>query len=225
MRAALRERKPHVRGRGAPAGIDAHAAGSVPVVATSAQRARSTCVAARAGPKTKPNATECFALPDALVRSSINRRFDLGDNEKAIARIIETYQSAVWAKDVEGLMRLYDRKVRVFDAWGVWSYENAESWQRTVESWFSSLGAERVKVSFDDVSVSDSRESAIVSAIVTYASVSPEGSTVRSMQNRLSWGLRTSGHVLRIIHEHTSAPIGFEDQKAILRRDAGEREQ
>jgi ketosteroid isomerase-like protein len=147
----------------------------------------------------------------------------LSDNEKAIARIIETYKSAVWAKDVEALMRLYDRKVRVFDAWGVWSYENAESWQRTVESWFSSLGSERVKVSFDDVAVSDARESAIVSAIVTYASESPEGSTVRSMQNRLSWGLRTSGHVLRIVHEHTSAPIGFEDQKAILQRDGSER--
>jgi hypothetical protein len=38
------------------------------------------------------------------------------------------------------------------------------------------------------------------------------------MHNRLSWVLRTSGHVLRIAHEHTSAPIGFEDMKAILKR-------
>ena len=38
------------------------------------------------------------------------------------------------------------------------------------------------------------------------------------MQNRLTWALRVSGHVLRIAHEHTSAPIGFEDQKAILQR-------
>lgn len=142
----------------------------------------------------------------------------MSDTEKALTRIIETYKSAVFARDVETLMRLYDPKVRVFDAWGVWAYENAESWQRTVESWFNSLGNERVKVTFDDVVVSDARESAVVSAIVTYASVSPEGSTLRSMQNRLTWGLKTSGHVLRIVHEHTSAPIGFEDQKAILQR-------
>ena len=142
----------------------------------------------------------------------------MSDTEKALTRIIETYKSAVFAKDVEALMRLYDQKVRVFDAWGVWSYESAESWQRTVESWFNSLGNERVKVTFDDVVLSDARESAIVSAIVTYASVSPEGTTLRSMQNRLTWGLKTSGHVLRIVHEHTSAPIGFEDQKAILQR-------
>ena len=144
----------------------------------------------------------------------------MSDTEKALTRIIETYKSAVFAKDVEALMRLYDQKVRVFDAWGVWSYENAETWQRTVESWFNSLGSERVKVTFDDVVLSDARESAIVSAIVTYASVSPDGSTLRSMQNRLTWGLKTSGHVLRIVHEHTSSPIGFEDQKAILQRAA-----
>jgi ketosteroid isomerase-like protein len=144
----------------------------------------------------------------------------LSDTDKALARIIETYKSAIFAKDVEALMRLYDQKVRVFDAWGIWSYENAESWQRAVESWFSSLWDERVKVTFDDVVLADARESAIASAIVTYASVSPEGSTLRSMQNRLTWGLKTSGHVLRIVHEHTSVPIGFEDQKAILQRAA-----
>ena len=39
------------------------------------------------------------------------------------------------------------------------------------------------------------------------------------MQNRISWVLEMSGHVLRVIHEHTSAPIGFEDSKAILKRE------
>jgi len=142
----------------------------------------------------------------------------LTDTEKALARIMESYQAAIYAKDVEAFMRLYDQTVRVFDAWGVWSYDNAEAWQRTVESWFNSLGIERVKASFDEVVLSEGRDSAIVTAIVTYAGVSPEGSTLRTMQNRLTWGLRTRGHVLRIVHEHTSAPIGFEDQKAILQR-------
>jgi len=142
----------------------------------------------------------------------------LTDTEKALARIMESYKAAIYAKDVEAFMRLYDQKVRVFDAWGVWSYDNAEAWQRTVESWFNSLGIERVKASFDEVVLSEGRDSAIVTAKVTYAGVSPEGSTLRTMQNRLTWGLRTRGHVLRIVHEHTSAPIGFEDQKAILQR-------
>jgi ketosteroid isomerase-like protein len=142
----------------------------------------------------------------------------LSDTEKAVTRIIETYRSAVLAKDAEAFMRLYDPKVRVFDAWGVWSYENSDSWQRAVESWFTSLGGERVKVAFDEVVRSVAGDAAIVSAIVTYASLAADGTPLRSMQNRLTWGLKTSGHVLRIVHEHTSAPMGFEDQKAILQR-------
>jgi ketosteroid isomerase-like protein len=140
------------------------------------------------------------------------------DIDKLIARVLESYQAAVYAKDVDAFMRLYDPGVRVFDAWGVWSYEGSDAWQRAVEGWFKSLGAESVKVTFDAVKTSEARESAVVSAVVTYASVSAQGEEVRSMQNRLTWALRVSGHVLRIAHEHTSAPIGFEDQKAILRR-------
>jgi hypothetical protein len=115
-------------------------------------------------------------------------------------------------------MRLYVPGERVFDAGGVWSYEGSDAWQRAVEAWFQSLGTERVKVTFDAVSTSEARDSAVVSAIVTYAGLSAQGEALRSMQNRITWALRTSGHVLRIAHEHSSAPIGFEDQKAILQR-------
>ena len=142
----------------------------------------------------------------------------MSDIEKSIARVLESYKATVYAKDVDAFMRLYDPDVRVFDAWGVWSYEGADAWQRAVEGWFTSLGADRVKVTFDAVEISTGRESAVVSAVVTYAGVSAQGEELRSMQNRLTWALRVSGHVLRIVHEHTSAPIGFEDQKAILQR-------
>jgi ketosteroid isomerase-like protein len=144
----------------------------------------------------------------------------VSDIEKSIARVLESYKAAVYAKDVDAFMRLYDPGVRVFDAWGVWSYESSDAWQQAVEGWFKSLGSERVKVTFDAVKTSETRESAVVSAIVTYAGVSAQGEELRSMQNRLTWALRVSGHVLRIIHEHTSAPIGFEDQKAILQRSS-----
>jgi ketosteroid isomerase-like protein len=144
----------------------------------------------------------------------------VSDAEKSIARVLEAYKAAVFSRDVEAFIRLYDPSVRVFDAWGVWSYEGAAAWQRAVEGWFTSLGSERVKVSFDTVQTSAGRELAMVSAIVTYAGVSAQGEQLRAMQNRITWVLRTTGHVLRIVHEHTSAPIGFDDSKAILRREA-----
>ena len=143
----------------------------------------------------------------------------MNDTEKSITRVLESYGSAVFSKDVEAFMRLYDPGVRVFDAWGVWSYEGAAAWQRAIEGWFTSLGTERVKVTFDEVQISAGRELATVSAIVTYAGVSDQGERLRAMQNRITWVLRTTGHVLRIVHEHTSAPIGFNDSKAILQRE------
>jgi ketosteroid isomerase-like protein len=146
---------------------------------------------------------------------------EVSASEKSITQVIETYKSAVYAKDVETFVRLYDPSVRVFDTWGVWSYEGSAAWQRAIEGWFTSLGTERVKVTFDEAQSSAGREFAIVSAIVTYAAVSAQGEQLRAMQNRLSWGLRTSGHVPRIIHEHTSAPVGFDDAKAILQRVSG----
>lgn len=141
------------------------------------------------------------------------------DIDKAIARVLNTYTAAVFNKDVQAFMRLYDPAVRVFDTWGVWTYEGAPAWQRAVEGWLTSLGTERVKVSFDDIRIAGGPELATVSAIVTYAGLSAEGAAPRAMQNRISWVLRTSGHVLRIVHEHTSAPIGFTDMKAMLQRD------
>lgn len=144
----------------------------------------------------------------------------MSDIDKSITRILETYTSAVYAKDVESFMRLYDPNVRVFDAWGVWSYQGAPAWQIAVEGWFTSLGSERVKVTFAEVQTLGGPELASVSAIVAYTAMSAQGETLREMHNRISWVLRTSKHVLRIAHEHTSAPIGFSDSKAILQRPA-----
>ena len=143
----------------------------------------------------------------------------MNDIEKSIARVLESYESAVVSKDVAAFMRLYDPGVRVFDAWGVWAYEGSVAWQRAIEGWFASLGTEKVKVTFDDVQTSVGRELAMVSAIVTYAGASAQGQQLRTMQNRITWVLRTSGHTLRIIHEHTSVPIGFNDSKAIFQRE------
>jgi ketosteroid isomerase-like protein len=142
----------------------------------------------------------------------------LTDLDEIVDKLLEKYKSAVYARDVAAFMRLYDPKVRVFDAWGIWSYEGAAPWRIAVEGWFAAHAGERLKVSFEDVRCSGNSEVAIVSAVVTYCGVSAQGELLRSMQNRISWGLRTSGHVLRIVHEHTSVPVGYEDQKAILLR-------
>ena len=143
----------------------------------------------------------------------------MSDTEKQVLRSIETYKAAVLAKNVDTFMHLYDPEVRVFDTWGTWSYEGAAAWRIAIEGWFSSLGGESVRVSFDDVKIIGDAGFAAVSAVVTYAAISAQGEGIRAMQNRLSWVLKNRGHVWRVVHEHTSAPVGFEDAKAILKRE------
>jgi ketosteroid isomerase-like protein len=143
----------------------------------------------------------------------------VSDVEKQVLRALETYRSAVLARNAETFMHLYDPEVRVFDCWGIWSYEGAAAWRVAVEGWFSSLGSESVRVTFEDVQILTGQGFASMSAVVTYAGLSAQGQELRAMQNRITWVLKTSGHVLRIVHEHTSAPVGFEDAKAILKRE------
>lgn len=139
--------------------------------------------------------------------------------EKQIRQSLETYKSAVLAKNVETFMHLYAPDTRIFDTWGIWSYEGAAAWRVAVEGWFTSLGGDTCRVTFDDVQIISDPSFAAMSAIVTYAGISPQGQEIRAMQNRISWVLRIRGHALRIVHEHTSAPVGFEDAKAILKRE------
>lgn len=140
------------------------------------------------------------------------------DLVRSITQLQSAYCDAVSNRDVQALIALYDAEVRVFDAWGVWLYPDAAAWQRAIQGWFESLGADTVKVRFQETVTLGSPELALSSSIVTYAAQSPKGEELQAMQNRITWGVRDNGHGPRIVHEHTSAPIRFEDMKAILQR-------
>ena len=99
----------------------------------------------------------------------------MSDIEKQVQRVLETYKSAVLAKNAETFMHLYAPDVRVFDMWGTWSYDGAAAWRVAVEGWFSSLVNETCKVTFNDVQIVSESGLAAVSAIVTYAGISAEG--------------------------------------------------
>ncbi|HSI48071.1 MAG TPA: nuclear transport factor 2 family protein [Ideonella sp.] len=143
----------------------------------------------------------------------------MSDPEKQVLQKLDTYKSAVLAKNAETFIQLYDAEVRVFDTWGTWSYEGAAAWRIAVEGWFSSLGDETVKVTFEDVKIMAEPSFASMTAFARYAAFSAQGEELRAMQNRITWVLKTRGHVLRIVHEHTSSPIGFEDTKAMFQRE------
>jgi ketosteroid isomerase-like protein len=108
--------------------------------------------------------------------------------------------------------------VRVFDMWGTWSHDGIESWREMVVGWFGSLGDELVRVEFDDVRTIAGDDVAVLSAFVTFAGLSADGVELRSLNNRLTWGLRKTDGTWKVVHEHTSAPVEMATGKVTLKR-------
>lgn len=144
----------------------------------------------------------------------------MSDIQDTVSRLQARYAAAVAARSVSGLLDLYDPQVRVFDAWGVWEYDGVESWRVAVEGWLATDPGHRFEVRFTDTKVLGDSASGVMTAIANYTSLGPDGREVHAMQNRITWFIRPVGEGWRIAHEHTSAPIGFEDMKAILNKPA-----
>ncbi len=135
--------------------------------------------------------------------------------------MLEAYAAAVQAKDVDAFVALYADDVRTFDLWEQWSYDGKDAFRGMVAEWFGSLpDDEVVAVRFDDVRTQAGEDVAAVNAFTTFAAVSPDGTELRSMNNRLTWVLRKDADgAWKIAHEHTSAPAGDEG-KVQLRRQS-----
>ncbi len=138
--------------------------------------------------------------------------------DRAPMQMLEAYKTAVYERDAEAFLSLYSTQARVFDTWAVWVYEDTASRRQEIENWFSSLAQERVMVSFEDVHITTSQELAILTATGRFAALGVDGTESRAMQNRLTWALKKEHDRWLIVHEHTSAPIGFTDLKGILQR-------
>lgn len=142
----------------------------------------------------------------------------MSDIDPRLVQVCEGYRRAVHAKNVTGFLGFYHPSARVFDTWGGWSYEGEAARRKVIEEWFLSLGEERVAVSFDRVQASMAGEMASLTARVVYAAIAANGTELRSMQNRLTWVLKLENGAWRIVHEHTSAPLG-PDLKGRLARE------
>jgi ketosteroid isomerase-like protein len=138
--------------------------------------------------------------------------------DNPVLQVLEDYKAAVFAKDIDAFIALYDEDVLVFDMWGVWSYHGIASWRDMAARWFGSLGTERVIVDFSDVQTIAAEDLAVVHAFVKYKAVSADGVDLRSLDNRLTVTLRKKADGWKVVHEHTSSPIDFETAKVMFQR-------
>lgn len=130
--------------------------------------------------------------------------------------VLDAYKQAVFTKDIDAFLALYDGDVHVFDMWDSWSLHGINTWREMAVSWFSSLGDERVVVDFKESSTTHIGELAIGYATLTYTAISSDDKKLRSLSNRITMALRRTGESWKVFHEHTSAPIDHQSTKAIL---------
>ena len=135
------------------------------------------------------------------------------------ASLFASFSDAVWNKDVEAYLALYDEQVLVFDMWESWAYDGLPAWRKMVEGWFSSLGSDRDRVTFRDKHVEMAGDIGFVTAIVRFAAVSETGEELRFLDNRLTWVLRRKNESWKIVHQHTSGPIDFNTMKVLLKNE------
>ena len=140
-------------------------------------------------------------------------------DRELIEQMLKVYADAVYTKDVDSYIGLYDEDTRVFDLWGRWLYTGSAEWRKPAQEWFGSLGTDRSSPEFHDVQIEVGDGVAAMHAFITYKGLSAEGKELRSMDNRITWVLRKNRDgAWKVIHEHTSAPADFESGKVTLRR-------
>jgi uncharacterized protein (TIGR02246 family) len=142
----------------------------------------------------------------------------VNQRETPVLQVLNDYKAAVFAKDVDSFVALYDENVSVFDMWGVWSYDGIASWRKMTEGWFGSLGTDRVVVDFSDAQTIVAEDVAVIHTYVKYKAIDGDGAELRSMDNRLTVTLRKNGERWKIVHQHSSSPIDFSTTKAIFKR-------
>jgi uncharacterized protein (TIGR02246 family) len=135
-----------------------------------------------------------------------------------ILQVLDDYKAAVFAKDVDAFIARYDEDVVAFDMWGVWSYNGVAAYRQMVTGWFGSLGTDRVIVDFSNVQSIVGQDLAVIHTFVSYKAITPDGTELRSMDNRLTLTLSHKGDEWKIVHQHSSSPIEFDTTKAIFKR-------
>jgi ketosteroid isomerase-like protein len=135
-----------------------------------------------------------------------------------VLQVLEDFKAAVFEKNVDAFVALYDRDLVVFDMWRVWSYNGIVAWREMVEGWFGSLGTDSVVVDFDDVQTIVGQGLAVIHALIRYKAVGADGAELRSMDSRLTATLRQMGDAWKIVHQHSSSPVDPGTTTVIFKR-------
>lgn len=137
-----------------------------------------------------------------------------------IAAFLRAYADSVLRKDATRFAALYHDNVQVFDAWDTWRLQGRTAMHGMATAWFGAIGDRRVQVTFADVHAHAGTDVAAVSALATYTAIAADGAIAGSRPNRMSIVLQRTPDGWRVVHEHTSVPVGFTSGQAVPDEEA-----
>ena len=132
-------------------------------------------------------------------------------------KILEGYANAVYTKDVESFISIYDTNVCVYDTWKEWTSIGTGKLRDMAAEWFDSLGNEKVKVEFLEVNVLESADQTVWIGEVKFFGLNEDDQVLRSISNRWTWVIKNNNGIFKIVHEHSSLPINMETFTAIMK--------
>lgn len=133
-----------------------------------------------------------------------------------VSDFFSCYKKAAWDKDISGMIALYDETVTIFDMWGDKGFcSGLVDWSVEITDWLSSLGDEKVEVSFEMIEIQESEPIAFASALIQFQAISTNKEVLRSMKNRITLDFVKVEDLWKVRHQHISAPIDS-DLSAIL---------
>ncbi|UAL47923.1 nuclear transport factor 2 family protein [Sutcliffiella horikoshii] len=133
--------------------------------------------------------------------------------------ILENYKRAIYEKDVESFLAIYDKNVHIYDCWGKWESKGITLWRENVVNWFGGMReeGELLKVDFCDVTIEENMNLAFVHCAVTFAAYSGKSEEkLRQITNRFTFGLKKVNETWLITHEHSSLPIDMETGRGMF---------
>ena len=133
--------------------------------------------------------------------------------------LLQRYAQAVYNKDVEGFVSVYDSKVCIYDTWNEWESHGTEAVRAMATGWFESLGKEKVRVGFTQVEVFQSKEQTVWVGAFKFDGLSEDDEILRSISNRWTWVIKESDEGFKVVHEHSSLPVNMETFKGIMKAE------
>lgn len=134
-----------------------------------------------------------------------------------VTRVLDAYADAIWRKDADALLALYAPDFCGFDMWGEWELD-AAALKGSVAGWFGGLGVdERDMVTISDLRVTEGGDLMLAEAFVRFAATGPDGGEIRGIDNRFTWVLKKGASGWRILHQHSSAPLGDDASAQFVR--------